>query len=77
MSSPHLGPPEITVKTKEVMHPPLGDRKSRAADPSDTLFYQEELPGASLGLSGKNLPAHAGDAHLIPGPGGFHVTQSG
>lgn len=76
VSSPRLGPPEITIKTKEVMRPPQGDRKSQAGEPSGTLFYQEELPGASLWLSGKNLPAHAGDTHLIPGPGGFHVTQS-
>ena len=48
LSSPRLGPPERTIKTKEVMRPPQGGRESQAGEASGTLSYQEELLGASL-----------------------------
>ena len=76
LSSPHLHPPEMTTKTKAVMRPPQGGRKSRAGKLQALFSSKKNSLGLPWRLSGKKLPAHAGDTHLIPGPGGFHVTQS-
>ena len=41
-----------------------------------TVIFERAAGDFPNGAVDKNLPASAGDMHLIPGPGRFHMVQS-
>ena len=76
LSSPRLlNGPERTIKTKEVVRPPRRQEESGWGG-FRRSFLPRRTPWGFPGGSVVRICLPIQETHLIPGPGGFHVTQT-